>query len=208
MDDVGLGLGRYLKTRPDIFRPERSPIRTAIWVVVALVGVGIGILGIVAPEMFVRGGREGVGVRGGLGMIIAPVIFVGIGIVGIIWWSRRWRTPGGGKMKVAASKAFNATDPAEVWWMLEHVTEASDPALRDLLSRIYRDPANPGAFVLDVMHSPDDRILVAMVTRHVQTKPGDANSGMKNQLEREPVVRVGDAYIDFSGPARTAIASI
>ncbi|MGK9149379.1 hypothetical protein KXS11_17220 [Plantibacter flavus] len=203
-----MGLGRYLKTRPDIFRPERSPIRTTIWVLVALVGIGIGVLAIVNPEAFVRGGREGVGVRGGLGMIIAPLILVGIGIVGIIWWSRRWRTPGGGKMKVAIQQQFSSTDPAEVWAMLETVTSTSDPALQNLLTRIYRDQAMPGTFALDVMHSPEDRVLVAMVTRHVLKKAGDPNSGMNNQLEREPVVRTGTAYIDFSGPASAAKASI
>lgn len=208
MDDVGMGLGRYLKTRPDLFRPERSPIRTVLWVVVALIGVAIGITAVLTPEAFIRGGRESVGVRGGLGMIVAPVFFFGLGIVGVVWWSRRWRTPGGGKMRSALSHAFTATDPGHVWAALESATSPSDPAVIGLFSRIYRDAVLPGAFVVDVMHSPEDRILVGMVTRHVPKKPGDAQGGMRNQLEREPIVRVGDDYIDFSVTAAAAIKNI
>lgn len=204
IDDVGMGFGKYLKTRPDLFRPERSPIRTVIWIAVALIGIIIGILVIVSPELFIRGGREGVGARGGLSLVIAPIIITALGIVGLIWWSRRWRTPGGGKMSTAVSSGFSQVDPAEVWAALERTTSADDPALIDLLTRIHREPPTGGAWSLDIAHSPEDRIVVGMVTRLVPKKSGDPQSGVRNQLEREPIVRRGDAYIDFKAASVAA----
>ncbi|MFS0853821.1 hypothetical protein [Microbacterium sp. 179-I 3D4 NHS] len=204
IDDVGMGFGKYLKTRPDLFRPERSPIRTGIWIVVILIGIGIGILAIVNPEAFIRGGRESVGVRGGLGMIVAPILITALGVIGLIWWSRRWRTPGGGKMSTAVSSPFSHVDPAEAWAALERTTSADDPALIDLLTRIHREPPTGGAWSFDVVHSPQDRIMVGMVTRLVPKKPNDPQSGVRNQLEREPVVRVGDAYIDLKAASVAA----
>ncbi|MFD5598572.1 hypothetical protein ACFWHR_00815 [Leucobacter sp. NPDC058333] len=195
--DVGMGMGNYLKTRPDIFRPERSPRRTIFWIIVMSVGVAIAITAIVNPEAFVRGGRESVGVRGGLGMIIAPVVFIGLGVTGIIMWSRRWRTPQGGKMSHAITVSFAAVDPDLVWSVIENATSATDPALTALLSASHNSPAQPGSWSLEVMHAPDDRIAVAMVTRQVQKKPGDPNGGVRSQLEREPVIRRDEQFINF-----------
>lgn len=204
IDDVGMGFGKYLKTRPDLFRPERSPIRTVIWILVILIGVAIGIVALVNPEAFIRGGRDGVGARGGLGMIVAPILIVALGVVGLIWWSRRWRTPGGGKMRTAVSHGFSQVDPAEVWAALERVTSSDDPALIELLTRIHREPPTGGAWSLDIVHSPEDRIVVGMVTRLVPKKPNDPQSGVRNQLEREPIVRRGDAYVDFQAASTAA----
>lgn len=205
IDDVGLAMGRYLRTRPDLFRAERSPIRTIIWVLVALLGVAIAVIAIVAPETFIRGGREGVGARTGLGMILVPPFFLGLGIVGIVWWSRRWRTPGGGKMSSAVSRPFSTTDPDEVWRVLETATSSNDPALVDVLRRLAQEPSQGGDWSLTVMHSPEDRILVAMVTRQVLKKPGDPQSGVRSQLEREPVVRRDDAFIDLQAASLAAL---
>lgn len=191
-----MDMGNYLKTRPDIFRPERSPQRTIFWIIVMLIGVAIAVTAIVNPEAFVRGGRESVGVRGGLGMIIAPVVFIGLGVMGVIKWSRRWRTPQGGKMSTAIAVSFATVDPDRVWSVIENATSATDPALSALLAESAVH-ARAGYWSLDVMHAPDDRIAVAMVTRQLQKKPGDPNSGLRSQLEREPVIRRDEQFINF-----------
>lgn len=208
IEDVSMGMGNFLKTRPDLFRQERSPKRTAFWVIVMLIGVAIAVTAVVNPVAFVRGGREGVGVRGGLGMIIAPIFFIGIGLVGVIWWSRRWRTPQGGKMRHAFTTSFTSTGPVQVWEVLERATSRTDPAFVALLVQLHNDSVLPGAWSLDVMHAPEERIAVAMVTKHVHKKAGDPNCGVRKQLEREPVIYRDEHFINFRETTAAANKSV
>lgn len=192
MPDIGMDMGHFLKTRPELFRMERSPIRTVVWLAVILLGVAIVAVAVFAPELFVREGARRQG-RISLGFFITPALLFGVGGYGLARWSHRWRTPGGAKMRSAIMESFSDVSPSEVWQVLETAPSIDDPALRSVLRRVFDDQTLPGKFSLDVMHAPEERLLVAAVTRHVRNNPKDPRSGMRAELERAPVIRQGDA---------------
>ncbi|XBH21548.1 hypothetical protein V5R04_15285 [Jonesiaceae bacterium BS-20] len=204
-----IGIRNYLKTRPDLVAPELSPIRTAIFTIIALAGLGFAIYVLTNAEDLIASfeGRRRASVSNISLYVLPPAIAI-FGTIGMIWWSRRWRIPGGGKMQTAFMSGFNGVDPNEVWAALESAQSPSDPHLQDVLRRIHRNNTPPTGFDLTIMHSQQDQILVAAVTRSVLKNPNDPNGGMRAQLEREAVVRRGNAYIDFKVAGAEALKNI
>lgn len=205
MEDTGMGLVKYLRKRPDLSRAERSPIRTAIFSILALVGIALLILAFTNPEMYGDGGSGRARRFGSLGMYIAPIMIAGVGITGIIRWSTRWRIPGGGTFRGEVMSAFTVTDPDEIWAVLESAKSADDPELIRAFHTIHNDKALPGSFLVDIVANPDDRIAVAAVLRHVRRKPGTKDTSIRTQLEREPVIRRGEDFVDFRKAWLTAV---
>lgn len=206
MEDVGLGMGRLLKARPDLVASERSPIRTVIFAGIALAGVVWSVITYSNPEAAIASvagtRREFYAI---IGMFATPPAVVALGIVGIVWWSRRWRIPGGGKLRTAYENGFTTANPVHVLEVLASASSASDPKLLEVMRSIQHDSVMPSAYQFFAHHSPEDRLLVVAVTRSVLKNPDDAMSGRRAQLELEPLVRRGDAYIDLESTIRAVL---
>ena len=205
IDEVGLQWGGLWRTRPDLARPERSPMRTVFFAVLAVVGAVFAVLVVVDPDAvfdaMAGGRREGLAVIGGFAL---PFLALALGVVGLIFWSRRWRVPGGGRFEDAWTVPFDHVDPDRVHEVLRTATSQTDPVLVKLSSDLRVDNAPlRSRYQVWVKHSPSDRLAVALVITQVPKDPDDPQSGLLSRLEREPVVRRDGDYLDFGAIGRS-----
>lgn len=200
--EIGMQWGGLLTSRTDIVRPERSLARTIFFAIIVVAFLVLELVILLNPDTAIAAVSRDTGRRNGfavIGLFVVPLLFAALGVVGLIWWSRTWRVPGGGKLVDAISIDFSRTDPQRVWHVLETATSADDPGLTALIAELRSESGQPRSpYQLWVKHSPADRLMVGLVARQLPKKESDPQGGLRSQLDREPVVRRDERYIDLS----------
>ena len=188
-------LNAWFETRPDLFASERSPRKSATWLVIAGLMVVVMLVVYLNPEATAEtlGGR----VRSGLAIagafFLPPVIFVA-SIVMFFISARRWRVKGGGVLTNPVIHGVAAGFP------LERATAA--------LQRGNSDSAGIVAALTDVIeHRGDDRLLT------IWTSDADRAmyigvirvAGKDLWIDSEPVAVDPALYFDAKELNRTAM---
>lgn len=198
--EVGVNWRPLIKRFPDLMTPYRSIPWTIFFSLLLIAGVVLGFVVYLNPEATIElmsdSRRAGLAA---IGAFAAPVVVVGFGVIGLIWWCQRWRSPGGGTLTSAATIDFSTVDPNVVWHVLETARAEDDPQLTQLFEQIAAEPiqTTPSRFQIEVRHDLAGRYAVAIVTRHLLKKQEDPSAGIRSQLERPPVVRRDGDFIDF-----------
>lgn len=180
--------------------PFRSVPWTVFFSIIVLGGVVLGVVVFVDPDATIEAmsgtRRSGYAVLGAFG---APFVLVALGVVGLIWWCQRWRSPAGGRLKVATRINFSDVDSNLAWHVLETARSEDDPNLIALFEQIKAEPTRAGypLHQIEVRHDAAGKYAVVIVVRNFLTKPKDPAAGTRGQLERPPLVRQGENYIDF-----------
>ncbi len=204
--DVGASWGTILDSLPGLPRAKRSIVLTSLFATALVLGtvMAIGTVG------FLVGLSERQSSPGGMDwvlMIIAPVLFIVFGIIGLLRWSNTWRDASGDALVDAYHVSFSRTEPDAVWKAVETATSENDPLLQRVLRGLELENSPVyGAYHLWVKHVPRDRMMIAIVSTAMPRDAQNPEGGIRYQLDRVPLVRHGTAYIDMKAAGKTAKA--
>ena len=204
--DVGANWGAVLNAMPGLPRAKRSIVLTSLFAIALLLGIvmAVGAIGFFAGLADRQSSPSGMDWAL---IVIGPALFIVFGIIGLVRWSNTWKDVSGDALVDAYHVSFSRTDPEQVWRALETATSESDPSLQRVLRELEVENGPVfGAYHLWVKHVPRERMMIAIVSRAMPRDERKPEEGLRYQLDRQPVVRRGDTFIDMKAAGKAAKA--